>query len=185
PLSTPSSERRLASASSITPVNHAPRWLTSSADAPTPGSVGRSLRTCSSTGSGRIPGPAAKLTMRSGTWPGYRRGSAADERAWETGRATVAVGAELGTHAGADLGTGTPHPTSGRGVPGEGRRDPGGERQHVGPHRGELGLGDLDDRDPPFLEQPNEPHGHHREVADDQVPVERRDERQQVEALRR
>ena len=68
------SARRLASASSITPSNQAPRWETSSAEAPTPGSVGRSAFTCSRTDRGRTPGPAEKLMTRPSarTEPGYR-----------------------------------------------------------------------------------------------------------------
>ena len=70
-----SNVRRFASASAITPSNHGPRCETSSAEAPTPGSESRSRRTSSSTGCGRMAGPAAKLTTRSlMTEPGYRRG---------------------------------------------------------------------------------------------------------------
>ena len=44
------------------------------AEAPTPGSVGRSACACSRTGSGRTPGPAEKLMTRPSvrTEPGYR-----------------------------------------------------------------------------------------------------------------
>src|ERR1700674_5376852 len=52
------------SASARIPSNTFERWLTSRIDIPTPGSDSSSRCACSSTGIGRIAGPAEKLKIR-------------------------------------------------------------------------------------------------------------------------
>src|SRR5713226_4235713 len=53
-----------ASAATSTPSNHGERWLTSSTEAPMPGSASRSRWISSSTASGSAPGPGEKLNTR-------------------------------------------------------------------------------------------------------------------------
>jgi hypothetical protein len=85
---------------------------------------------------------------------------------------------------GQDLDAGGFHPGAGLGVAREGQGPSWSEREHVRSQGRELLLGHLDDADAARLEQLDEPHRHHPQVADRQVGVQHRQERHEVQTFR-
>ena len=111
--------------------------------------------------------------------------SALDAEDWasEAGGAAVALAGDLVTAVDANFDARALEAPTGLVVPLERERHPGRERQHVGPHRLELGVGHLDELDASLSQQLDEANRHEGRVRDGEVVVERGQEGEQMEYL--
>jgi len=111
--------------------------------------------------------------------------SAAQDRSGHAGRPTGPVQPDLGRRVRVDLAAGRRQRRRGPRVPFCQDDDAGADRQHVAAERRELLVGDLDEPDPEVAEQLPQPDRQQRQVDDREIVGDRRDDRHQVDELRR